>query len=111
MGTIILADVTELETVKISDLPEMTSMGEVDILPGVKDAITQKVTKANFLRFLESEYKELSDWLGGGVSLGADGVTEVPEIVLTPAASAPSDVEGGMWYSSIDKSVYVCTGI
>lgn len=31
------------------------------------------------------------------------------QIVLTPAASAMLDIEGGMWYKSTDKSVYVCT--
>lgn len=111
MGTVVLSDVTELETIKISELSEALSSGETDVLPIVKDATTQKIKKENLLRFLESEYDELSSWLGGGVSLGSNGVTEVPEIVLTPAASAPSDVEGGMWYSSLDQSVYVCTGI
>ena len=31
------------------------------------------------------------------------------QIVLVPAAVAPSDIEGGLWYKSTEKSVYVCT--
>jgi len=31
------------------------------------------------------------------------------QIILTPAAVAILDAEGGMWYKSSDKSVYVCT--
>ena len=31
------------------------------------------------------------------------------QIVLTPAAAAVLDIEGGIWYKSTDKSVYVCT--
>ncbi len=31
------------------------------------------------------------------------------QITLTPAAAAALDVEGGLWYKSTDKSVYVCT--
>lgn len=31
------------------------------------------------------------------------------EIVLTPRAAALSDVKGGMYYSSLDDSIYVCT--
>ena len=31
------------------------------------------------------------------------------QIILTPALAAALDAEGGMWYKSTDKSVYVCT--
>lgn len=110
MGTIVLADVTELETIKISELDEALSSGEIDVVPIVKDATTQKIKKENLLRFLESEYDELSNWLDD-VTLGNDGLTSVPELVLTPSAAALADVEGGLWYSSLDKSVYVCTSI
>lgn len=110
MGTVILADVSELTTIKISELPEMTSMGEDDVLPGVKNSQTQQIKKSNLLRFLESEYEELSNWLDD-VTLGNDGLTSVPELVLTPRASALSDTVGGMYFSSIDTSVYVCTEI
>jgi hypothetical protein len=30
------------------------------------------------------------------------------QINLTPAASAVEDAEGGMYYKSTDKSVYIC---
>jgi len=33
------------------------------------------------------------------------------QIVLTPAEAAILDAEGGMWYKSTDKSVYVCTNV
>lgn len=110
MGTVVLADVSELTTVKISELPEMTSMGEADVLPGVKSSQTQKIKKSNLLRFLEAEYEELSNWLDD-VTLGNDGLTSIPELVLTPRAAALSDVVGGMYFSSIDTSIYVCTSL
>ena len=110
MGTIVLADITELNTIEIDELPEASSAGEDNVLPIVKDSQTQKIKKSNFLRFLESEYEELSNWLDD-VTLGNDGLTSVPEIVLTPSTTALADVEGGLWYSSLDKSVYVCTDI
>lgn len=110
MGTVILADVSELTTVKISELPEMASMGDNDVLPGVKDSQTQQIKKSNLLRFLESEYEELSNWLDD-VTLGSDGLTSVPELVLTPRASALSDTVGGMYFSNIDTAIYVCTEI
>lgn len=108
MGIIILADVTELETIKISELDEALSAAETDVVPIVEGTDTKKIAKSNYLRFLESEYEELSNWLDN-VTLGADGLTTVPEIVLTPAVVAPVDIEGGMYYSSLDKFVYVCT--
>jgi hypothetical protein len=49
MGTIVLADVTELNTVKLSELPQALSAGATDILPIVKDAQTQKIEKDNYL--------------------------------------------------------------
>ena len=110
MGTVILADITELETIKISELSEALSSGETDVLPIVKDAQTQKIKKENLLRFLEAEYEEISNWLSH-VTLGDNGLTTVPEMVLTPSAAALANVEGGIYYSSIDKSIYVCTDI
>ena len=31
------------------------------------------------------------------------------QINLTPAAAAPADNKGGMYYSNVDDSIYVCT--
>lgn len=31
------------------------------------------------------------------------------QIILTPAETAALNAEGGLWYKSTDKSVYVCT--
>lgn len=36
---------------------------------------------------------------------------EFTQINLTPSVSAIEDVEGGIYYNSVDKSVYVCTDI
>ena len=33
------------------------------------------------------------------------------QIILTPAEAAALDAEGGLWYKSTDKSVYVCTDV
>lgn len=110
MGTVILADVSELTTVKISELDAVDAVGENDVIPVVKDSKTQKAAKEKLLRFLESEYTELSNWLDD-VTLGSDGLTSVPEVVLIPRAVALSDVVGGMYFSSIDTSIYVCTSL
>jgi hypothetical protein len=50
MGTIVLADVTELNTVKLSELPQASSAGGTDILPIVKDIQTQKIEKDDYLK-------------------------------------------------------------
>lgn len=36
---------------------------------------------------------------------------EFSQIVLTPAAVAVEDIEGGLWYKSTDKAVYVCADV
>lgn len=43
MGTVILADVTELETVKISELTKVSDIDSDDSLPVVRDGITSRV--------------------------------------------------------------------
>ena len=50
MGTIVLADITEIETIKISELPESTTVFETDILPMVTSNVTKKMSKANFVK-------------------------------------------------------------
>ena len=62
----------------------------------------------DYQHLLEAEYTELSEWLDD-VVLGSDGLTSIPEVVLVPRAAALSDTQGGMYYSSGDDSVYVCT--
>lgn len=47
MGTIILADVTELETVKFSELPGVTDIDSNDILPVNRNGITSKMEAMN----------------------------------------------------------------
>lgn len=49
MGTVVLADVSELTTVKISELDETLSTGSDDVVPIVKDSKTQKVKKPNLV--------------------------------------------------------------
>ena len=71
---------------------------------GIVTAVTaDKVSIA-----LAAEYEEITNWLDD-VTLGSNGLTSVPEVVLVPRAAALSDTEGGMYYSNVDKSVYVCT--
>ena len=51
MGIVVLSEVSELTTVKISELPEATSMGNNDVLPIVKvEQPTEKIAKANFIK-------------------------------------------------------------
>lgn len=63
-----------------------------------------------YYHLLAAEYTELSEWLDD-VTLGSDGLTSVPEMVLVPRAAALSDVVGGMFFSNIDTSIYVCTSL
>lgn len=63
-----------------------------------------------YYHLLEAEYVELSNWLDN-VALGDNGLTEIPEIVLNPSATALSDIVGGIYFSSVDKSIYVCTDV
>jgi hypothetical protein len=49
MGTVVLADVTELTTVKISELDETLSTGNDDDVPIVKEGKTQRVKKPNLV--------------------------------------------------------------
>lgn len=47
MGTVVLADVTELETIKISELTTVTDIDSDDVLPVVRDSITRNIVAAN----------------------------------------------------------------
>lgn len=51
---------------------------------------------------------ELTDWLAS-VVLGSNGLTTIPQLVLTPSAAAIAAVEGGIIYNNASKAVYVCT--
>lgn len=110
MGTITLSEIETIETVKISELDETTTFGESDVLPGVKAGQTYQVKKSNLVRFLESEYEELSNWLDD-VTLGSNGLTTIPQLVLTPSEAALEAIEGGMFYNSVNKAIYVCTDV
>lgn len=48
MGTVTLADVTELQTKKISELSELASAGGIAELPIVESGVTRKIAKGNF---------------------------------------------------------------
>ena len=61
-----------------------------------------------YYHLLLADYTELSEWLDN-VTLGSNGLTSVPEVVLVPRAAALSDTQGGMYYSNVDDSIYVCT--
>lgn len=49
MGTVTLADVTELETVTINELSEATSAADSDVAPMVISGVTKKIAKSNLL--------------------------------------------------------------
>ena len=57
---------------------------------------------------LNAEYAEISAWLDD-VTLGSDGQITIPQMVLDPRAAALNDVKGGMYFSTVDDSIYVCT--
>lgn len=61
-----------------------------------------------YYHLLATEYAELTEWLDN-VTLGSNGVTTLPQLVLTPSAAAIEAVEGGIFYNSVNKAVYVCT--
>lgn len=61
-----------------------------------------------YYHLLSAEYTELSNFLDDAV-LGSDGQISVPQAVLVPRAAALNNVQGGMFYSSVDDSIYVCT--
>ena len=46
MGTVILADVSELTTIKISELPEATLAEDTDVSPIVKDSVTKQIARS-----------------------------------------------------------------
>jgi len=99
-----------VSNIKISELPELTTADDADEIAIVNAGATKRISRGNFLRFLESEYEELSNWLDN-VTLGSDGLTTIPELVLTPSATALSDVVGGMYFSNVDNSIYACIEI
>jgi len=72
MGTVVLADITELTTVKISELTEATSMGDTDVIPGVKDAATKKIQKSNFFDGLIASNPTSGQYKITGIRLDAD---------------------------------------
>lgn len=53
MGTVVLADVTELETVKISELTEATDASGSDIIPAVISGATNKISKNNYSKNIQ----------------------------------------------------------
>ena len=67
-------------------------------------------TVDEYYHLSEADYTELSEWLDD-VTLGDNGVTQLPQLVLTPSAAAVEAIEGGMFYNSGDKAIYVCTDI
>ena len=65
-------------------------------------------TVDEYYHLLLAEYTELTEWLDD-VTLGSDGQTTIPQLVLSPREAALNNVKGGMYFSSLDDSVYVCT--
>ena len=84
-----------------------TALEFYDILHNVLTDL-QGGTTDEYYHLLLAEHTELTRWLDD-VTLGSDGQTSVPQAVLVPRAAALNDIQGGMYYSNIDDSVYVCT--
>ncbi len=112
-----VSDGTLIDTgdARLSDERDPTAHGSehTDGTDDIQSATTEQKglatsTQITLLESLDAEYQSISDWLDN-VTLGDNGLTSIPEIVLVPRATALSDVQGGMYYSSVDDSVYVCT--
>ena len=56
MGTIVLADTEELETIKISELPVAASAGGSDVTPMVVSGVTKQISKADSANIENSLY-------------------------------------------------------
>jgi len=61
MGTVILADVTELTTVKISELPELLSVVDADTLP-VLDADTVTTKRTSRVNLINTAVVDGGTW-------------------------------------------------
>jgi hypothetical protein len=61
MGTVVLADTTELTTVKISELPELLEVDDEDVVPALdKDAmVTKGASRANLLKDGIADFKQI----------------------------------------------------
>lgn len=99
---------------KLIDLEEETDPTDDALLYLVNDPDGDgedvKVQLSNIRLLSQLEAVELSEWLDN-VTLGSNGVTTLPQLVLTPSAAAIEAIEGGIFYNSVDKAVYVCTDI
>ena len=71
MGTVILADVTELTTVKISELPEAVLAEDDDISAIVQDSITKKIKRSKQQEGAGGSYGDLASKTisGGAITL------------------------------------------
>ena len=77
----------------------------------VSDLDTKVPTEQSVKKYVDdliASFDEVAAWLDD-VTLGSDGLTSVPEVVLVPRAAALSVTQGGMYYSNVDDSIYVCT--
>jgi len=63
---------------------------------------------AQYYHLTEDDYTELTEWLDN-VTLGSNGATQIPQLILTPSEAAIEAIEGGIFYNGADKSIYVCT--
>jgi hypothetical protein len=99
-----VGDVTVLSVIERGPqgIPGINGVIGIDGLPGVDavGAIPGDLT-GDFLRWNETE----NAW-----EVKSEPI-QFNQIVLTPAIAAILDIEGGLWYDSVDKSVMVCTGV
>jgi hypothetical protein len=76
-----------------------------NLLPGLQGGAVDE-----YYHLTDADYTELTEWLDN-VTLGDNGVTTLSQLVLTPSEAAIDAIEGGMFYNSGDKSVYVCIDV
>ena len=98
MGTIVLADITEIETIKISELPESTTVFETDILPMVTSNVTKKMSKANFVKDDFSTTSRI-------VFVGKDGSDSNPGTIHYPFLTIQAAIDYAYTTYSGDLSI------
>lgn len=101
---IVMDDEQPIE-VMITDAFPISFSGVHNELSGLQGGTTDE-----YYHLLAAEYAELHAWLDD-VTLHSNGVTSIPQLVLVPSAAAVEAIEGGIFYNSADKSLYVCTDV
>ena len=109
MGTIILADETELTTIKISELTETTNPGDSDISPTVQAGQTLKIANSNLLPDATASTKGLATAAQIDKLEKIEALADVTDTTNVDAAGATmnsdSDIGGNSWVVDEDNMV------